>query len=203
MQEVTPMRDEETTAYALAASRGDAEAVIAFVRATQADVWRYVVYLAGRGPADDLTQETYLRALRGLRSFRGDTAARVWLLSIARRAVVDHFRRESRRPRIAESLAIAPGSDAVGTVVPDAAGVIVLQALVDRLDPDKRSAFVLTQVSGLSYADAAEVCDVPVGTIRSRVARARDDLVTWLTDAESDAAVDEATRTQRTQRRLR
>lgn len=49
--------------------------------------------------------------------------------------------------------------------------------LLDRLDPDRREAFVLTQLLGLSYAEAAEVAGCPVGTIRSRVARARADLV--------------------------
>ena len=49
--------------------------------------------------------------------------------------------------------------------------------LIDRLRPDRREAFVLTQLTGLSYAEAAEICRCPVGTIRSRVARARDHLV--------------------------
>ena len=71
------MRDDEITELALAAGRGDEAALAAFVRATQADVWRYVAYLVDRSQADDLTQETYLRALRGVRTFRGHCAARV------------------------------------------------------------------------------------------------------------------------------
>ncbi len=59
------------------------------------------------------------------------------------------------------------------------------------LDPDRREAFVLTQVLGLSYAEAAEVCRVPVGTIRSRVSRARADLLT----AVDPAGVEDATGT--------
>jgi RNA polymerase sigma-70 factor, ECF subfamily len=194
------MRDDEITAYALAAGRGDQEAVAAFVRATQADVWRYVAYLVDRGAADDLTQETYLRALRGLRAFRGDTAARVWLLSIARRTVVDHFRRQGRRPPVAASLDSTPGAERVGPVLADPAGAIALRGLIERLDPDKRAAFVLTQVTGLSYAEAAEACDVPVGTIRSRVARAREDLLTWMSDAEDDTPAEEAPRVRRLRR---
>jgi RNA polymerase sigma-70 factor (ECF subfamily) len=53
-----------------------------------------------------------------------------------------------------------------------------LRHLLDTLAPDRREAFIATQVLGLSYAEAAEVCGCPVGTIRSRVARAREDLVT-------------------------
>jgi RNA polymerase sigma-70 factor (ECF subfamily) len=52
-------------------------------------------------------------------------------------------------------------------------------------DPDRREAFVVTQIAGLSYAEAAEVCQCPIGTIDSRVARAREDLVTAMKDGRS------------------
>jgi len=179
------MRDDEITELALAAGRGDAEATAAFVRATQADVWRYVAYLVDRATADDLTQETYLRALRGLRTFQGQTVARVWLLSIARRAVVDHFRKQGRSPRVATSLDAADGVvDRIGHAQPDAAGAISLRLLIAGLDEDKRAAFVLTQLQGLSYAEAAEVCGVPIGTIRSRMARAREQLLAEMAEHE-------------------
>jgi RNA polymerase sigma-70 factor (ECF subfamily) len=60
---------------------------------------------------------------------------------------------------------------------PDPAESVALQAMLAGLDPQRREAFVLTQLVGMSYAEAADVCSCPVGTIRSRVARARDDLV--------------------------
>jgi RNA polymerase sigma-70 factor (ECF subfamily) len=56
--------------------------------------------------------------------------------------------------------------------------IIEIRMLLDGLDTDRRHALMLTQVLGLSYAEAAEVCGCPVGTIRSRVARAREDLIT-------------------------
>jgi RNA polymerase sigma-70 factor (ECF subfamily) len=182
------MRDDEITLHALAAGRGDPDAITAFVRATQGDVWRYVAYLADREYADDLTQETFLRALRGLRTFRGDVPARVWLLSIARRAVVDHFRKQGRSPVAGASLdADDAVAERIGPATPDPAGEVTLRALVARLDPDKRAAFVLTQINGLSYDEAAHACGVPIGTIRSRVARAREDLLTAM-NADSAAA---------------
>ena len=52
-----------------------------------------------------------------------------------------------------------------------------MQALIDGLDPDRHEAFVLTQLVGCSYAEAAEICGVKIGTIRSRVGRARDELL--------------------------
>jgi RNA polymerase sigma-70 factor (ECF subfamily) len=197
----TSMRDEEITELALAAGRGDADATAAFIRATQADVWRYVAYLVDRAGADDLTQETYLRALRGLRTFQGQTAARVWLLSIALRAVVDHFRKQGRRPQAATSLDATDGAvDRLGPAQSDAADELSLRLLIDGLDEDKRAAFVLTQVHGLSYAEAAEVCGVPIGTIRSRMARAREQLVAEIAEP---APVEERTAAPRRLRRLR
>ena len=195
------MRDDEITAYALAAGRGDADATTAFVRATQADVWRYVAYLADREYADDLTQETFLRALRGLRTFRGDVPARVWLLSIARRAVVDHFRKQGRTPAVAASLDLdVTAADRIAPATPDPAGEVTLQALVAQLDADKRAAFVLTQINGLSYEEAAQACGVPIGTIRSRVARAREDLVVAM-KADAPVATEVPAKTRRLRRR--
>ena len=68
---------------------------------------------------------------------------------------------------------------------PDHAGTHAAHALVDALPRDQRVAFVLTQVVGCSYAEAAAVCGVPIGTIRSRVARAREQLLEDLRDAET------------------
>ena len=90
--------DDEVTRLALAAGRGDRAALDQFIKATQRDVWRTVAYLDEPGNADDLTQETYLRALGSLSRFRGRSTARTWLLSIARRVVVDHIRRKQCRP---------------------------------------------------------------------------------------------------------
>lgn len=62
-----------------------------------------------------------------------------------------------------------------------------LDELLFALDPDRRAAFVLTQINGLRYEEAAELLEVPIGTVRSRVARARTELVTAIHAAERDA----------------
>ncbi|QLQ39604.1 sigma-70 family RNA polymerase sigma factor [Micromonospora robiginosa] len=165
---------EAATGWALAARQGDREAQAAFVRATQAEVWRFVAALVGPDSADDLTQETYLRALRALPGFEGRSSARTWLLGIARRTCADHLRTVVRRRRLDERLAAQAATDRPH---PDPAGQFGAVDLVRRLPAERRSAFVLTQLLGLSYAEAADVEGVPVGTIRSRVARARDELV--------------------------
>lgn len=157
------------TEAALRARRGDADAAADFVRATQPDVWRLCAHLSSRAEADDLTQETYSRAFGALHRFAGRSSARTWLLAIARRVCADAVRSASRTRAVAAEPARPD---------PDPADSITLYALLDALDRERREAFVLTQLVGLSYAEAADVCGCPLGTIRSRVARARDDLVT-------------------------
>ncbi|MEQ4300200.1 sigma-70 family RNA polymerase sigma factor [Plantactinospora sp. B6F1] len=169
---------DEITRLALAAKAGDRSAAAAFIQATQHDVRRFVSHLVGAGEEEDLAQETYLRAMRALPRFAARSSARTWLLSIARRACADHIRTAMRRPRIASlpdwqlaaDAALARGSTGFE-------GAVELNRLLADLPPDRREAFVATQIAGLSYAEAAEVCDCPVGTIRSRVARAREELV--------------------------
>ena len=172
------MQNEEVTEAALAAGRGDQAAATAFIRATHADLRRFIVHLGGTRDADDLVQETYLWAWRSLPRFAGRSSARTWLFSIGRRVVVDQIRAAAVRPRQA---ALDDWQSAAEAVTADPGrrheGHTVLLALVDALVLERREAFVLTQVLGLSYAEAAEVCDCPIGTIRSRVARAREDLV--------------------------
>lgn len=166
---------DPVTAAALAARRGDEAAAARFVRATQVDVWRLCAHLGDPGETQDLAQETYLRAFRALPSFAGRATARTWLLSIARRVCADAVRQRQRRPR-ADPTGTLPDVPAGG----DLGDGVALRRQVAALHPDRRDAFVLTQLVGLSYPEAAEVCGCPVGTIRSRVARAREDLVSGL-----------------------
>jgi RNA polymerase sigma-70 factor (ECF subfamily) len=177
---------DELGALAADAAGGDPLAAAALVRATQSDVWRLCAALGDAGTADDLTQETYLRAFGSLHRFEGRSSVRTWLLAIARRVCADAVRTRRRRRltvvRDDADLAAVPaagGTDPVG----ESAGVADLLA---RMDPDRREAFVLTQLLGLSYAEAAEVAGCPVGTIRSRVARGRADLVAFLAGVDRD-----------------
>lgn len=174
--------DARLNALAMAAACGDRRAVEAFVTATQRDVIRFVGYLAGPSEAEDLAQETFLRAMRALPSFEGRSSARTWLLAIARHTVLDHLRSASRRPRLAAVPDWVSAADeaARATRVDER---IVLEQLIAQLVPERREAFVATQILGLSYVEAAELIGCPVGTIRSRVARAREDLTAaWAAD---------------------
>ena len=107
-----------------------------------------------------------MRAFGGLARYRGDAPVRVWLLAIARRVCADHVRRRQRRRRLLDRVGRHPGDRAVPA--PE-----VVDDLLGALAADRREAFVLTQLVGLSYEEAAAVVGCPIGTIRSRVARAR------------------------------
>jgi RNA polymerase sigma-70 factor (ECF subfamily) len=173
---------DEVTRLWVRGRDGDREALAAAVRHTQVDVWRFLAHLDGPDDADELTQETFERAFRSLGRFRGDAAARTWLLGIAHRTWVDALRRRTRRRRLQTRIETAPAPGPG----PDPGERVALDDLLGRLDADRRLAFVLTQVLGTSYEEAAAVCGVPVGTIRSRVARARRDLLAGLSGAAGE-----------------
>lgn len=182
------MDDDAVTATALAAGAGAPGAVEDFVRATHRDLWRFLAYLGDPQSADDLTQETYLRALKALPRFAGRSSARTWLLSIARRVVVDRYRAASARPRTMDTEDWADLMERRQPAhLPGFEEGVALADLVAALDPARREAFVLTQVLDLEYAETARILDCPIGTVRSRVARARTDLITQLTRAEAHA----------------
>ncbi|MFE7287192.1 sigma-70 family RNA polymerase sigma factor [Streptomyces noursei] len=184
------MRDDETvTGWALAARDGDERAVEQFVRATQLDVRRYVTHLSGEAQAaDDLVQDTYVRALRGLPRFEGRSSARTWLLTIARRVVADRIRTHAVRPRLSATDDWQSAAERVQPRgVPGFDEGIALAELLAALSAQRREAFVLTQLLGLPYAAAAGVMGCPVGTVRSRVARARETLIALLAEAEAGA----------------
>lgn len=177
---------DHLTKLLVAARDGDRKALERFVAETQADVWRLCRYLGDAEFADDLAQETYERAVGSIHRFRADGPARGWLLTIARRTCVDHTRRAGRRRRLDQAvMRDATAGTGVGLVTPDAAGRVELDDVLAHLDPDRRSAFVLTQVLGLRYDEAAAVLGCPIGTVRSRVARARHDLVTMMRESDS------------------
>jgi RNA polymerase sigma-70 factor (ECF subfamily) len=173
----------ELIAIATAAGRGDPVALSQLVTRTSPIIWRTCAALVDRGSADDLTQDTYLRAVRSLAGYRGESDPTRWLLTIARRVCAEEI---SRRQRARATVSMLRRERSASH--PDPAGLADLADALARLAPERREAFVLTAVTGLSYADAAALCQCPIGTIRSRVSRARADLLAAL-HADEAAAV--------------
>jgi RNA polymerase sigma-70 factor (ECF subfamily) len=171
--------DVTITGWALAAQQGDRDAAAAFVRATTPQLHRLLRYLGAPEHAEDLVQETYLRAFAALPRYAERAPARLWLLSIARNVAADHVRRAQARPRTSQDADWLTALERRGAVS-GPAGLVAVRQAITALEPERREAFVLTRVLGLTYQEAAQACDCPVGTIRSRVYRARTDLIAAL-----------------------
>ncbi len=138
---------DELTMLALRARNGDRRPLEELIRHGQNDVWRLCAHLVDAASADDLTQETFLRVVRSLPAFRGESSARTWLLTIARRVCADELRGRVRRRRLIGRLGEQGRRiDAADTP----AGLCEVESLVAALDPDRRAAFVHTQILGLN-----------------------------------------------------
>jgi len=171
--------DEPDPRVIRAAAAGDEAAFTMLMRAAQPHVWRFLRHLLGDDEqAADVTQETFVRVHRALGRFRHQARFSTWLFQIARNAAVDEQRRGARRQRLQAAIARPrPAADA-------SLGAEVRAALAS-LSPRLREAFVLVEVFGQPYQEASEVLGVPIGTVKSRVFRARLELVRWF---DADAA---------------
>lgn len=163
------------------AARGDQAAARAFFdqhhRQVHAFLWRMLSTRASRAVVDELTQDTFLRVFAALATFDPAGPARVtsWLLTIATRVALNELRRLQRKPdaTVNVELVAIPGGDA-----PDeAARRRALGALVERavaaLAPDHRAVLVLREYHDQSLEEIAVALELPVGTVQSRLARAR------------------------------
>jgi RNA polymerase sigma-70 factor, ECF subfamily len=161
------------------ARRGDLEAFEDLVRAYQADVYRFAYHLVrDRTLAEDVTQEAFLRAFRFFRSFRGDSKFTSWLFRIARNCAMDALR--ARKAHLEREH--PPPSDPT-----DAQARAELHVALGAVSAEHRDAFLLIEVFGLSYQEAADVLGVRVGTVKSRMHRARAAMVHALAiDPESE-----------------
>jgi len=177
------------TRLLLDAQAGDRDALDRFVALTYRDVHDLCRYLGDPDTVDDLAQETYQRAVQSLHRYRADGPAKHWLLTIARRTCVDATRKRQRRRGLSLRLSSLADDD---LIVPAEAGRRPeLADLLHELDDDRREAFVLTQLNSFRYDEAAEMLGVPIGTIRSRVSRAREQLVGLVESIERQPDVDE------------
>jgi RNA polymerase sigma-70 factor (ECF subfamily) len=151
------------------AVEGDDTAMAEFVALTEPGVWKLCHALGSDGEVEDLVQETYLRAIRSIGSFRGDAGVMAWLLRIGRNVCADHVRLRQRDRGLAER--VGRQASVSEWVEPSFASTLLVGLARPQLE-----AFVLTQLLDMSYEAAAEVLDCPVGTVRSRLFRARQEL---------------------------
>ncbi len=141
-------------------------------------------FVRNQSDAFDVTQEAFIKAYRALPNFRGDAAFYTWLYRIAVNTAKNHLAVQSRRPSgnnydVSEIEQIE-GADALkeqatpeNLLLKDELQATVLKA-IDELPEDLKTAIMLREVDGLSYEEIASVMECPIGTVRSRIFRARE-----------------------------
>lgn len=177
MQRGTPEIDELTLARA---RRGDDAACRAvfrhYQRAVYALAWRMLGGRANPALVEDLIQETFLRVFKSLAGFTPDGGARLstWILTIATRLALNEQRNQRRA--IVETVA-APAEPVTDAWTDEPAQRRALGEILEReigkLAPDHRAVFLLREYHELDYAEIARVLEIPVGTVQSRLSRAR------------------------------
>jgi RNA polymerase sigma-70 factor, ECF subfamily len=164
------------------ARAGDLRAFESLVRLCQADVWRFAYHLTrNAASADDVTQETFLRMFRAIGTYRGDRAKfSSWLLRITRNCATDLYRKARREEpqEDVESLARGPAGGS-----PE--DRIQISEALRGLPHELREPFVVIEVLGFDYREASAILDVKVGTLKSRMHRARAALIRSLGPQET------------------
>ncbi len=165
---------------------GDTQAFGELVLRYQDRIFNALLMMVGsHEDARDLAQEAFVHAYRKLSSFRGDSQFYTWLFRIAVNATISFRRKHARRKTVSvdaarEASGLEPVDDSPDISPSRGLETSEQQAIVKRalseLSDDFRTALVLTEIEGMSYEEAAAICECPIGTIRSRVHRARADL---------------------------
>lgn len=162
---------------------GDDVAFETLVRRHTATVWRFARTMTPDDhAAEEIVQDTFMKAYRGLGSYRGEGAITTWLYSICRRTAIDRGRGRSAVVVALDAARSVPARDLA------ADDRVVLEAAIASLPEEEREAFVLSAVLGYSQEEAAALVGIPASTMRSRMSRARTRLLAALsTDEEEDA----------------
>ena len=166
------------------AQRGDLRAFDLLVLKYQGRIAALVGrYVSDAGEVEDVTQEAFIKAYRALGKFRGDSAFYTWLYRIAANAAKNHLVAKGRRPGADATIEDAEGFDEGGmlseSASPEALAMggelaEVVESALNALPDELKAALMLREFDGLSYDDIADVLGCPVGTVRSRIFRARE-----------------------------
>lgn len=183
------MTEQELVALAQA---GDQDAFAQLVEANQNKIYTLALRMTGNSEdAADLAQEAFLKVWRALPDFQGESGFSTWLYRLTSNLCIDFLRRENRRRSIASISSLDDEEGPLPTDVPDRRFTPEdelerreLRTAVDRglrrLSDEHRQVLALRAVEGLSYTEIAGVLDLEVGTVKSRIARARSALRTIL-----------------------
>ncbi|MEI7813732.1 MAG: sigma-70 family RNA polymerase sigma factor [Coriobacteriia bacterium] len=169
-----PDRPTDDAALLAAAREGDLAAFEALVREHTRTVFAHALRFFGdQTAAEDTVQEVWIKVYRSLGSFDGRAKFSTWLYRVTRNTCLDSVRAGARRPIPVDPIdAIA----APGDLADEVALTVSVEAAMRALAPEDRDAFSAVALFGLTYAEVAETLQIPVGTVKSRVFRARRSL---------------------------
>lgn len=177
--ESAPLRDGDSE-LVQRAQEGDDGALHDLVDQYADGLFRLAFSLVGNAPdAEDVVQETFLGAFRRLRGFEGRSSVKTWLTRILVRQAARHHRRRSVRrtvPLDVEGRESGAGVETGPTTAEDVTMRMDVEEALGALSTDHREVVVLREMQGMSYAEIAEVLDLPAGTVESRLFRARQHL---------------------------
>ena len=176
------------------ARAGDEDAFAALVEANQKRIYHLTLRMTGN-PDDalELSQEAFLNAWRGLKKFQGESSFSTWLYRLASNACIDFLRREKRRAGLSMTVSLDDEEEARQAELPDEryapegelerseARRAVAEGL-EKLTAEHRQVLVMRELNGLSYAEIGAVLGLEEGTVKSRIARARNALRKVLTE---------------------
>jgi len=171
--------------------RGDVNAFEKLVLEYEKSVYNIALRMTGNSEdASDMTQEAFIKAYNSLQSFRGDSKFSVWLYRIATNVCLDFLRSRSRKPTVSLSVEDNEGEEVQLDVADESQSP---ELLLDRqmtresvrrgletLSPEYRQILLLREIRGLSYDEISQALGLEVGTVKSRIFRARKKLCTFL-----------------------
>ena len=173
--------------------QGDVNAFEKLVTEYEKGVYAIALRMTGNPEdASDMTQEAFIKAYNSLQSFRGDSKFSVWLYRIASNVCLDFLRSRSRKPTVSLSVEDDEGEETQLDVADESQSPELLlersltrdavQRGLQALAPDYRQILLLREIQGLSYEEIADVLQIEVGTVKSRIFRARKRLCAFLVE---------------------
>jgi len=185
---MTSLSPEEERRWIRQLQRGNERAIVRLVRTFEKRVYNHAYRMLGRhDEALDISQEVFLTVVTKVRGFRGDSRLRRWIDRITHNHCLNRIkylkRRHQERHRVFEEERGAPSRQGFSTQIPQpdqqlegSRSEAVLNRAIAALDPDQRSVLILRDIHGLTYDEIADTTGLPLGTVKSKLHRARQEV---------------------------